>query len=210
MSLNVVTLLYLVASVCFIQALKGLSNPKTARIGNTFGMAGMAIAILTTLALIVKQARLSRLESGARAWRSVRGADHRRRGGRVYRGESRDDEDAGTRRGDALADRSCGGVYRVCGGCGAVRVRARRRPAIRFRMAIASSCSSARSSARSRSRVRSSRSASSRASTSSGLFQGRAGRVSGPASDQPAARHRDDRLRHHLHAHAVVAAVRAS
>ncbi|MGF6769204.1 NAD(P) transhydrogenase subunit beta [Paraburkholderia sp. GAS199] len=56
MSLNVVTLLYLVASVCFIQALKGLSNPKTARIGNTFGMAGMAIAILTTIALIVKQA----------------------------------------------------------------------------------------------------------------------------------------------------------
>jgi NAD(P) transhydrogenase subunit beta len=56
MSLNVVTLLYLVASVCFIQALKGLSNPKTARIGNTFGMAGMAIAILTTIALIIKQA----------------------------------------------------------------------------------------------------------------------------------------------------------
>lgn len=56
MSMSVVTLLYLVASVCFIQALKGLSNPKTARIGNTFGMAGMAIAILTTIALIVKQA----------------------------------------------------------------------------------------------------------------------------------------------------------
>src|SRR5258708_908737 len=56
MSMNVVTLLYLIASVCFIQALKGLSNPKTARIGNTFGMAGMAIAILTTIALIVKQA----------------------------------------------------------------------------------------------------------------------------------------------------------
>ncbi|PRY05425.1 NAD(P)(+) transhydrogenase (Re/Si-specific) subunit beta [Paraburkholderia sp. BL25I1N1] len=56
MSLNVVTLLYLIASVCFIQALKGLSNPKTARIGNTFGMAGMAIAILTTIALIVRQA----------------------------------------------------------------------------------------------------------------------------------------------------------
>ncbi|MBW0449868.1 NAD(P)(+) transhydrogenase (Re/Si-specific) subunit beta [bacterium M00.F.Ca.ET.228.01.1.1] len=56
MSLNVVTLLYLVASVCFIQALKGLSNPKTARIGNTFGMVGMAIAILTTIALIAKQA----------------------------------------------------------------------------------------------------------------------------------------------------------
>ncbi|CAD6530392.1 NAD(P) transhydrogenase subunit beta [Paraburkholderia kirstenboschensis] len=56
MSLNVVTLLYLVASVCFIQALKGLSNPKTARIGNTFGMVGMAIAIVTTIALIAKQA----------------------------------------------------------------------------------------------------------------------------------------------------------
>ncbi|MGF6570519.1 NAD(P) transhydrogenase subunit beta [Paraburkholderia sp. GAS333] len=56
MSLNVVTLLYLVASVCFIQALKGLSNPKTARVGNTFGMVGMAIAILTTIALIIKEA----------------------------------------------------------------------------------------------------------------------------------------------------------
>ncbi|WP_116136674.1 NAD(P)(+) transhydrogenase (Re/Si-specific) subunit beta [Trinickia diaoshuihuensis] len=58
MSLNVVTLLYLLASVCFIQALKGLSNPKSARAGNVFGMAGMAIAILTTVALIVKQAAL--------------------------------------------------------------------------------------------------------------------------------------------------------
>jgi NAD(P) transhydrogenase subunit beta len=56
MSLNVVTLLYLVASVCFIQALKGLSNPKTARVGNTFGMVGMAIAILTTIALIAREA----------------------------------------------------------------------------------------------------------------------------------------------------------
>lgn len=50
MSMNVVTLLYLVASVCFIQALKGLSNPKSARRGNLFGMVGMAIAILTTIA----------------------------------------------------------------------------------------------------------------------------------------------------------------
>jgi H+-translocating NAD(P) transhydrogenase subunit beta len=56
MSANIVTLLYLVASVCFIQALKGLSHPKSARKGNMFGMAGMTIAILTTLALIVKQA----------------------------------------------------------------------------------------------------------------------------------------------------------
>jgi len=54
MSMNLVTLLYLLASVCFIQALKGLSHPATARRGNTFGMTGMAIAALTTVALIFK------------------------------------------------------------------------------------------------------------------------------------------------------------
>ena len=54
MSLNLVTLLYLVASVCFIQALKGLSHPTTSIRGNLFGMIGMAIAVLTTAALIVK------------------------------------------------------------------------------------------------------------------------------------------------------------
>jgi NAD(P) transhydrogenase subunit beta len=56
MSLNVVTLLYLVASVCFIQSLKGLSHPTTSIRGNIFGMTGMAIAMLTTAALIVKLA----------------------------------------------------------------------------------------------------------------------------------------------------------
>lgn len=54
LSLNVVVLLYLVASVLFIQALKGLSHPSTSRLGNTFGMAGMTVAILTTVALIYK------------------------------------------------------------------------------------------------------------------------------------------------------------
>nr|WP_314541895.1 NAD(P)(+) transhydrogenase (Re/Si-specific) subunit beta [uncultured Massilia sp.] len=53
-SMNVVTLLYLVASVCFIQALKGLSSPSSARLGNAFGMAGMGIAVVTTIALMVK------------------------------------------------------------------------------------------------------------------------------------------------------------
>ena len=53
-SLNLVVLLYLVASICFIQALKGLSHPSTSRAGNTFGMAGMAIAAATTVALICK------------------------------------------------------------------------------------------------------------------------------------------------------------
>jgi len=54
MSMNLVTLLYLIASICFIQALKGLSHPATARRGNAFGMTGMAIAALTTVALIMK------------------------------------------------------------------------------------------------------------------------------------------------------------
>ncbi len=54
MSMNLVTLLYLVASVCFIQALKGLSHPTTSLRGNLFGMIGMTIAVLTTAALIVK------------------------------------------------------------------------------------------------------------------------------------------------------------
>jgi NAD(P) transhydrogenase subunit beta len=56
MSLNLVVLLYLVASVCFIQALKGLSHPTTSRLGNAFGMVGMAIAVLTTVALVYKLA----------------------------------------------------------------------------------------------------------------------------------------------------------
>ncbi|MFC5359615.1 NAD(P)(+) transhydrogenase (Re/Si-specific) subunit beta [Azospirillum himalayense] len=48
-------LLYLVASVCFIMALRGLSSPETSRQGNFFGMAGMTIAVLTTLALPIVQ-----------------------------------------------------------------------------------------------------------------------------------------------------------
>jgi len=42
--------LYLIASICFIMALRGLSSPVTARNGNYFGIAGMVIAVLTTLA----------------------------------------------------------------------------------------------------------------------------------------------------------------
>jgi H+-translocating NAD(P) transhydrogenase subunit beta len=54
MSMDVVVLLYLIASVCFIQALKGLSHPTTSIRGNVFGMVGMAIAAVTTVALIVR------------------------------------------------------------------------------------------------------------------------------------------------------------
>jgi NAD(P) transhydrogenase subunit beta len=65
MSMNLVTLLYLVASVCFIQALKGLSHPTTSIRGNLFGMVGMAIAMLTTAALIVE---LSGAKAQGMAW----------------------------------------------------------------------------------------------------------------------------------------------
>ena len=54
MSMSLATLLYLIASVCFIQALKGLSHPTTSIRGNLFGMVGMGIAMLTTMALIVQ------------------------------------------------------------------------------------------------------------------------------------------------------------
>ncbi len=49
MSTNLTSLLYLVAAVLFILALRGLSSPVTSRRGNQFGMIGMAIAILATL-----------------------------------------------------------------------------------------------------------------------------------------------------------------
>ena len=61
MSANQITLLYLLASVCFILALKGLSSPATARRGNLLGMTGMAIRIRsmrprTTTARVVSTA----------------------------------------------------------------------------------------------------------------------------------------------------------
>jgi NAD(P) transhydrogenase subunit beta len=63
MSMNLVTLLYLVASICFIQALKGLSHPTTSIRGNLFGMLGMALAVFTTAALIYKLAQPAELAS---------------------------------------------------------------------------------------------------------------------------------------------------
>ncbi len=50
MSANVMASLYLVSAVLFILALRGLSSPVTSRQGNLYGMVGMGIAILTTLA----------------------------------------------------------------------------------------------------------------------------------------------------------------
>ena len=50
MNANLQGLLYLVAGVLFILALRGLSSPESSRRGNMFGVAGMVIAVLTTLA----------------------------------------------------------------------------------------------------------------------------------------------------------------
>jgi H+-translocating NAD(P) transhydrogenase subunit beta len=49
MSENVSSLLYIVAGVLFIMALRGLSHPTTSRQGNLYGMVGMGLAVLTTL-----------------------------------------------------------------------------------------------------------------------------------------------------------------
>ena len=54
MSANQLALWYLAASVLFILALKGLSSPVAARRGNLFGVIGMAIAVLVTLAITKK------------------------------------------------------------------------------------------------------------------------------------------------------------
>ena len=51
MSETLSALLYLVASVCFIMALRGLSSPETSRSGNIYGIVGMVVAIVTTVAM---------------------------------------------------------------------------------------------------------------------------------------------------------------
>jgi NAD(P) transhydrogenase subunit beta len=50
MSASLTALAYLVAAVLFILALRGLSHPETSRQGNRFGMIGMAVAVVATLA----------------------------------------------------------------------------------------------------------------------------------------------------------------
>ncbi|HEY5817810.1 MAG TPA: NAD(P)(+) transhydrogenase (Re/Si-specific) subunit beta [Mesorhizobium sp.] len=51
MNVNFASFLYLVSGILFILALRGLSHPTTSRQGNSYGMIGMGIAIVTTLAL---------------------------------------------------------------------------------------------------------------------------------------------------------------
>jgi len=55
-SVNLASFLYLVSGILFILALRGLSHPTTSRQGNIYGMVGMGIAILTTLALATPSA----------------------------------------------------------------------------------------------------------------------------------------------------------
>jgi NAD(P) transhydrogenase subunit beta len=63
MSANEVALSYLLASVLFILALRGLSHPRSARRGNLLGMVGMALAIVTTFA-VANRIDLARLGIG--------------------------------------------------------------------------------------------------------------------------------------------------
>ena len=56
---NMAAVLYLVAGVLFIYALRGLSHPETSRGGNRYGMIGMTIAVLTTLALLKQPSAMS-------------------------------------------------------------------------------------------------------------------------------------------------------
>ena len=54
-----VLIAYLIAGICFILALRGLSSPASSRTGNRLGMIGMGIAVVTTL-VIHEIARSSR------------------------------------------------------------------------------------------------------------------------------------------------------
>ena len=83
MNANLAALLYLVAGMLFILALRGLSSPATSRQGNRFGMIGMAIAIVTTLALrppsgaLLVAAHRPRLRDRRRLRRLARAHDRR-------------------------------------------------------------------------------------------------------------------------------------
>ena len=98
MTANFAALLYLVAGVLFILALRGLSSPATSRQGNMFGMAGMAIAIVTTLG-VAPAVELRRLAAGAARH------GHRRRRRRGDRAPGADDGHAAAGRGFPFAGR---------------------------------------------------------------------------------------------------------
>ena len=55
---TIVQAAYIVSALLFIMALAGLSKHETAKIGNAYGVAGMTIAIVATIALALKSASL--------------------------------------------------------------------------------------------------------------------------------------------------------
>ncbi len=79
MNANVASFLYLVSGILFILALRGLSHPTTSRQGNFYGMIGMGIAIVTTLALATPHgARFALIVLGLAAGGSVGAVTARR------------------------------------------------------------------------------------------------------------------------------------
>ena len=89
---------YIVAALLFILALAGLSHHETAKAGNTFGIAGMAVALVATIALAI-----DRDISGAGLALLVGGDGGRRRDRAVAGPGGRDDRDARADRAAALA-----------------------------------------------------------------------------------------------------------
>ena len=65
---TVVTAAYIVAALLFILSLAGLSKHETAKHGNWFGMAGMAIALLATIALVIDGVYSGGEATGAGKW----------------------------------------------------------------------------------------------------------------------------------------------
>ena len=74
LSVDIAAILYTVSAVLFILALRGLSSPATSRRGNTFGMVGIAIAIITTLLVSNMSGFALLLSAGALAIGGVFGA----------------------------------------------------------------------------------------------------------------------------------------
>src|ERR1044072_1516293 len=62
MNPNLVALLYLASGVLFIMALRGLSSPESSRAGNTYGMIGMTVAVLSGLGSLRTLGQLGALD----------------------------------------------------------------------------------------------------------------------------------------------------
>ena len=74
-----VLIAYLIAGICFILALRGLSSPSTSQRGNRLGMIGMGIAVGTTLLVYQAASPVEiHLEGRRRDEREVRALPHQR------------------------------------------------------------------------------------------------------------------------------------